>query len=302
MNRTDAPKKQPVAFGVNGQRENLPDTTPSGDNTASYDVGFPPVTMILKSAGGLPPKGQDINQILYELSNLGKWASSGALNAFDSAFASAIGGYPSGAMVISNDGATIFISTSDANTNDPNTTTTGWKSLLNFLGLGGVSSGMFPIGMPFYWPSATMPNLLLPEWSGMTFLKWNGATFSATAYPKLALIIPSLTLTESRGEFIRNWDDGRGIDSGRTLLSSQTDATQRVQGSLSNVVYSATEAPANITGPFSGIGGTTGLVNGSSPTGSLRYIAVSYDNNLVARTASENRSRNIAFNFLVRAA
>lgn len=135
MNRSDAPKKQPVAFGVNGQRENLPDTTPAGDNTASYDAGFPAVTMILKSAGGLPPKGEDINQILYELSNLGRWSSSGSLNTFDTAFSTAIGGYPSGSMLLSDDGLTIYISTTDANTNNPNSISTGWKSLISFLGL-----------------------------------------------------------------------------------------------------------------------------------------------------------------------
>ncbi|MFM1271984.1 phage tail protein, partial [Yersinia enterocolitica] len=37
------------------------------------------------------------------------------------------------------------------------------QTLLN-LGLG---AGGFPIGMPFFWPSATLPNLLLPEWSNM---------------------------------------------------------------------------------------------------------------------------------------
>lgn len=94
MNRTDAPKKQPVIFAVNGPREDLPDTTPAGDNTASYNSGFPPITMTLKSAGGLPPKGQDVNQILYELSAISRWFSAGALNTYDSAFATAVNGYP----------------------------------------------------------------------------------------------------------------------------------------------------------------------------------------------------------------
>ena len=135
MNRTDAPKKQPIAFGVNGPREDLPNTTPSGDNTASYNSGFPPITMILKSAGGLPPKGQDMNQILYELSNLAKWGSAGALNTYDSSFATAISGYPSGSMIISDDNLDIFICETDGNTNNPNLDMTGWKSLLSFLGM-----------------------------------------------------------------------------------------------------------------------------------------------------------------------
>lgn len=166
--------------------------------------------------------------------------------------------------------------------------------VLSKLGLGGVSSGMFPIGMPFYWPSATMPNLLLPEWSGMTFLKWNGATFSATAYPKLALVIPSLTLTESRGEFIRNWDDGRGIDSGRTLLSSQLDAMQVITGTFATDNVSGTIPP---TGAFYNAGtSTAGMTNDTNG------MTMGFDSSKVARTSTETRSRNIAFNFLVRAA
>lgn len=129
MNRTDSPKKQPVIFGVNGQREDILDTTPSGDNTASYNSGFPPITMILKSAGGLPPKGQDINQILYELSALGRWSSSGVMNTFDSAFATSIGGYPSGAFVLGDDLKTVYRCTTDGNTANPNSVTTGWAKI-----------------------------------------------------------------------------------------------------------------------------------------------------------------------------
>lgn len=141
MNRTDAPKKQPVVFGTNGQRENLPDTTPAGDNTASYDVGFPAVTMILKSAGGLPPKGQDMNQILFELSAIGRWLSAGALNAYDAAFSTSIGGYPKAAVLVGDDGETIFISTAEANTNNPNTTSTGWLNLSKITAIAALAGG-----------------------------------------------------------------------------------------------------------------------------------------------------------------
>ena len=77
-----------------------------------------------------------------------------------------------------------------------------------------------------------MPNTVMDEWADMIFLKFNGATFSATTYPKLAKVIPSLTLTEARGEFPRIWDDGRGVDSGRALLSAQGDAIQNITGTF----------------------------------------------------------------------
>ncbi|WP_201792690.1 gp53-like domain-containing protein [Salmonella enterica] len=135
MNRTDAPAKQGKPFGINGPREPLLPTTPAGDNTASYDQGFPPITMTLKSAGGLPPKGQDMNQILYELSSLARWASAGALNTFDSSFSTAIGGYPSYALILSDDGNTIYVNTANGNTTNPNTGGSGWKTLTSYLRL-----------------------------------------------------------------------------------------------------------------------------------------------------------------------
>lgn len=352
MNRSDAPAKQAKPFGINGQREPLLATTPAGDNTASYEQGFPPITMILKSAGGLPPKGQDMNQILYELSALSRWASSGALNSYDPSFSTAISGYPKGAMLLGNDGTTIYINLADANTNDPNTSTTNWLSLakitsisalagganklpyftgastagqtdltsvgrdiigkstiadiLTYLGLG---AGVPPIGIPFFWPSAAMPNTVMPEWSGMVFLKLNDATFSAATYPKLALVWPGLKLTESRGEFIRTWDDGRGVDPGRTLLSAQLDAQQPISGSFSvrpglygnNTVGSLI---ADCSGIFGGpTDGTSYQPVTLQSTTSSPSSRVTLNTEAVPsiRTATENRSRSVAFNFLVRA-
>lgn len=154
MNRSDSPKKQPKPFGVNGQRVAILPTTPAGDNSASYEQGFPPITMILKSAGGLPPKGQDMNQILYELSALGRWSSTGALNTFDSEFASEISGYPSGAMLISDDGERIFINTTEGNLSDPNSNGTGWKDILSYLGIGEIYA---PINSPSFTGTPSVP-------------------------------------------------------------------------------------------------------------------------------------------------
>lgn len=153
MNRTDVPAKQAKPFGINGQREPLLPTTPAGDNTASYELGFPPITMILKSAGGLPPKGQDMNQILYELSSLCRWFSAGTLNTYDSSFASAIGGYPNGSILISDDLEKIYVSITDSNINNPNVNNTGWKDFPSYLGLGTKDSPTFD--------GLTAPNITL---------------------------------------------------------------------------------------------------------------------------------------------
>ena len=162
----------------------------------------------------------------------------------------------------------------------------------------GLGAGSFPIGMPFFWASATPPNELLDEWSDQVFLKWNGATFSATQYPKLAAIIPSLRLTESRGEFPRIWDDGRGVDNGRALLTAQSDTIQNITGSIGRLqLFQDT----TYTGPFrpSNSKQVSGLSEISS--GGNAATTWSFDASLSARTSTETRPRNIAFNFLVRA-
>lgn len=308
MNRTDSPSKQSKPFGINGQREPLLPTTPSGDNTASYELGFPPITMTLKSAGGLPPKGQDMNQILFELSSLCRWSSSGAINAYDSTFSSEIGGYPSGSMLISDDGLNIYINTVDGNTTNPNSGGGGWKSLIEYLKM---NYGSPSIGVPFFWPSAEMPNIVISEWSDMVFLKFNGSSFSASSYPKLALVFPGLVLPDCRGEFPRIWDDGRGIDAGRSLLSAQRESM--IRNSL--IDYFGVDGTS--AGAAMGIAvasfdskTTTQPANAVAPDGQTPLLGVSADNGFTGSQSnipsfSSNwsgvRPRNIAFNLLVRA-
>jgi hypothetical protein len=135
----------------------------------------------------------------------------------------------------------------------------------------------------------------MDEWSDMVFLKWNDATFSAATYPKLAKVIPSLKLTESRGEFIRTWDDGRGVDAGRALLSAQSFAMQNITGSLIDARFNQNQSA---TGAFTLF---TGGPSDGSATGIGFASRVYFDASRVVNTAAETRSRNIAFNFLVRA-
>ncbi|HEB1544194.1 TPA: phage tail protein [Escherichia albertii] len=175
------------------------------------------------------------------------------------------------------------------------------KTALENLGLG---AGAPPIGIPFFWPTSSMPNTVMPEWSDMVFLKLNDATFSAETYPKLALVWPGLKLTDTRGEFIRIWDDGRGVDSERGLLSPQSDAIRNITGTIGN----GGSDPYGIflarrtDGAFTNNNRTT--LNYVQPNGDAvtdRSDTVRFDASRVVPTASENRPRNIAFNFLVRA-
>lgn len=129
MKSTDAPSKQAVPFGTNGPRESITATTPSGSNQASYDQGFPPITMTLKSAGGLPPKGQDMNQILFEQSSFNRYFSAGGGYVYDSTFSTAVGGYPLSARIPNSTGTGFWFNTVEDNQTNPENSTsslTGW--------------------------------------------------------------------------------------------------------------------------------------------------------------------------------
>ncbi|MDL4617000.1 tail fiber protein [Citrobacter amalonaticus] len=165
-----------------------------------------------------------------------------------------------------------------------------------------MGAGAPAIGIPFFWPLAAMPNTVMDEWSDMVFLKPNGASFSAATYPKLAKVWTGLVIPDMRGEFPRIWDDGRGVDSGRELLSFQGDAIRDIVGTFSilgnNAIGAAMSSPNGVFSPY---GDTLGPMNVTSPGGTTRYQGAKFRAGSVVPTADENRPRNIAFNFLVRA-
>ncbi|EPB9487743.1 phage tail protein [Citrobacter farmeri] len=169
------------------------------------------------------------------------------------------------------------------------------SGLLEYLRLG---AGAPAIGIPFFWPLAAMPNTIMYEWSDMVFLKPNGASFSAATYPKLAKVWTGLVIPDMRGEFPRIWDDGRGVDSGRGLLTSQAQSVQRHSHDISMAYGTSASGTKDVLGqspnsdfiPIKGMNGATIF------TGIGNFYLI--DN---ATTTAETRPRNIALNFLVRA-
>mgnify|MGYP001259229511 CR=1 FL=1 len=162
--------------------------------------------------------------------------------------------------------------------------------LLTYLGLGEGSA--LPIGVPVPWPSATPPT---------GWLKCNGAAFSAEEYPELAKAYPTNILPDLRGEFIRGWDDGRGVDSSRTLLSWQKGSylvqeanispDSVVQFSVNDIAllgWDKTETNSDILRAKSI---PTEHIWNPVPVGALGIQYLGYA-----------RPRNIAFNYIVRAA
>lgn len=158
-----------------------------------------------------------------------------------------------------------------------------------FLNVGLGEGSALPVGVPVPWPSSTAPT---------GWLKCNGAPFSDSQYPKLALVYPSLLLPDLRGEFIRGWDDGRGVDAGRQLLSSQGDAIRNIEGLADGGIGMSFDA---ISGAFYDVGSRSAkMPNDTTIIGKTDDLG--FDASRVVPTANENRPRNIAFNYIVRAA
>lgn len=169
------------------------------------------------------------------------------------------------------------------------------QTALTNLGLGDGSA--LPVGVPVPWPLATPPT---------GWLKCNGSSFSLASYPALASVFPSGVLPDLRGEFIRGWDDGRKVDDGRGLLSSQGDASRNITGSVEARTTNAEGRffSSNPQGVFStsGESGEYAATTASAPTPSDRLSTLSLDISKQVPTANEFRPRNIAFNYIVRAA
>ncbi|HCO2242720.1 TPA: phage tail protein [Escherichia coli] len=168
--------------------------------------------------------------------------------------------------------------------------------LLAYLGLGEGSA--LPVGVPVPWPSATPPT---------GWLKCNGAAFSAEEYPELAKAYPTNKLPDLRGEFIRGWDDGRGVDNGRGLLTLQDGAI------VSHNHYWGIWTSRTNDQTLESFTGTTILKQITPLSPSIDFDNYPIPNpaitegGVVAATtkpagANETRPRNVAFNYIVRAA
>ncbi|NKA61538.1 phage tail protein [Escherichia coli] len=179
---------------------------------------------------------------------------------------------------------------------------TSTQGVLDYLGLGEGSA--LPVGVPVPWPSATPPT---------GWLKCNGAAFSAEEYPELAKAYPTNKLPDLRGEFIRGWDDGRGMDTGRAILSAQGDAIRNIYGEFKTVNaenYSIWESVGSFKGAVVPLNPSTNnsyfsLIRSmvtERTDGAVYPKVIGLDASRIVPTANENRPRNIAFNYIVRAA
>jgi len=125
------------------------------------------------------------------------------------------------------------------------------------------------------------------------YLECNGASFSSSTYPKLYQAVGGTKIPDLRGQFVRGWDHGAGVDTGRVLGVAQGDAIQNIKGTFGN--YSTTGQTAS--GVFSVVRvGSNSYARGHS----LASVRATFDASKVARTANENRPKNIALMYIIK--
>lgn len=147
-----------------------------------------------------------------------------------------------------------------------------------------------PAGSIGYFIGSTAP---------LGWLECNGAAISRTTYAALFAIIGikygagdginTFNLPDFRGEFIRSWDHGRGIDVGRTLGSFQADSVKDHQH-LRNALGHEEQTLDSTTA------GTSGIASG----GSSSNLLVTNTGGMTAAAGTETRPRNVALMVIVK--
>lgn len=136
------------------------------------------------------------------------------------------------------------------------------------------------------------------------WLECDGAAVSRTTYADLFAAIgtaygegdgsTTFNLPDFRGEFLRGWDNGRGVDAARTFGSAQGDAARNVTGTFGKLRSASVSGP-----PFSlGASYPNNIEDGGNTTREIEmdFSTIGSD----YPTADENRPRNVAVLYCVK--
>lgn len=132
MRLSNIPAKISAIFAASGNKNTIPLTVAgvANPNNASFDVGFPPITLTPIPSGGLPPFGADFNGLLNTITAVNQWNSAGGIFPYDASFSTAIGGYPKGALLLKATSVGFWQSTVDNNIANPDASGAGWNDLI----------------------------------------------------------------------------------------------------------------------------------------------------------------------------
>ncbi|QZA57004.1 tail fiber protein [Pseudomonas sp. 2hn] len=144
------------------------------------------------------------------------------------------------------------------------------------------------------------------------FLEVDGSTQSAAVYPDLAAYLGGafnkgnepegfFRLPDTRGEFLRGWDHGRGVDPGRGVGSWADDSLLDHQHAVISADAGTGKMPfeANVAGSATGNLGATARTTGSSVL--LATLVSSVFAPAAAKGGTETRPRSLAVMWCLKA-
>ena len=307
------------AFAWNATNKNTiqDERQPSQDvQDATLNDGFPLITMTPQDAGGIAPNGQDMNGALYAISSNMVHRQKGLRIQFDPAYAAKIGGYDQGCILASNDYTRDYISLIPNNLTDPNGSGTAGRWAI-YSGAGSIASATASIAgivkiVDSLSSTATDAALTAAKGKELSdildviayspipyfgnsapsgFLAMNGQAITSAQYPKLFARYGS-SLPDLRGCFIR----GLGGNSA-ALGVVQGDAIRNITGEAPG--GSGVKVPASsYTGAFSLSDKSSGRISTGE---NWDLLTATFDASRVVPTANENRPKNMAFLYIVKA-
>lgn len=121
------PDKIITPWATSGLKADIPESADPINGRAGFNVGFPPINMTPKTAGGIPPFGEDFNGIFFNVTQAIQFLQAGGSFPYDSAWADAVGGYPLGALVSRTDNQGLWRNTVANNLADPEAGGAGWQ-------------------------------------------------------------------------------------------------------------------------------------------------------------------------------
>ena len=197
---------------------------------------------------------------------------------------------------------TLTLPSSDGNAND----------VLQSDGSGNLSFAALPQAVP-----TGSVHMMATTTAPSGYLKCNGAAISRTTYADLFAIIgtahgagdgsSTFNVPDLRGEFVRGWDDSRGVDSGRNFGSAQSH--QNAQHDHTATATSTVTDPGHFHDvPYSNSDSGDGVIeesgtgfSGVEPTNSATTgISVSTSVSIANSGGNEARPRNIAMMYVIK--
>ena len=172
--------------------------------------------------------------------------------------------------------------------------------VLKNLGLGNTKYGAPLIGQLIEWPLQKMPHEIWPD-MGQEYIPYMAQSFDPVKYPLLSQLHPTNVLpADMRAYVARGWDNGRGVDTGRALMSAQSSGAPNLTGQVSNmgnILGVGTQGHA-LYAVSSGSGST---LKGGTDSSTFHIMLDASKDSTEYQAITEVRSKNVAWNMIVRA-